>query len=1114
MNFYSVSTGNVNITGTSIDVTSGNSFYKLISTNTTFSFANTGSLTKTITVYVGADYSSGLSTASYTVTFSGISGVVPSTINVTSSAPKKFVFSITSGSVALTSISSMPLSGREIDGLSLTLNGSVNSSVVQNNNLYIGGDFTTVYTEKQSQPYVSALSTTSGRPDAQIGDFINKFNAQVNAMIRSGNYLYCAGAFTSYNSTSVPKLVKIDLTTGLPDSTFNSNIGLGPNATVTSMVMDSSNNLYFVGSSIISFNGTARSCIVKISSSGVLDTTFAPGTFVGGNPTILAIDSSGLYASGGAFGTYGGVSRAGVVKMSTTNAALDTNFSIGTTSTTLSQILLDGLGNLFACGSFTSTPNSTVRGRIAKFNSTTGNPDATFAPITGFSGIVNSIALDGSGNLYCGGNFTSYTAPSASAVTIYRLAKISATTAALDTTFNVGSVGFNSAANGVISLAYDSTNNALYCGGDFTTYKNEQAYYVAKLNGTTAARDSFFSAGFDVRAQAVYFDSTAGLLYYMGNTAGAMNYFSSYSSAARIAKINLSTQLLDMKFCLGATTGFNGTVNSLALDASGNLYVGGAFTQYKGVAKSYLAKVDAYSGLVITWSPTLTGFTTVTAIKLTTSNGSIYVAGNYIAKYSASTAATTWGPTALTSGQVNCIEVDTSDNAYIGGTFVYGGKTYLAKLVSATGAVDATFATAAFSSLGYVYSLNYDSSSSSLYCAGDFTSYNGVGTTYRLLKVSSTNATMDTTFNSGMSDGYSATAYAVARDSSGYVYYGTTSGIVKLDKTTGAFQSKAASSGGTAGAKTISVDATNYRLIVGGDFTAYKTSANHGYLLGVNQSTLDIRKSLPVNMNRFNESVTYVLLNSGTSYTLPANAYRLKVWAIGGGGAGGGVSTTDATTAGGGAAGCILVRTFAVTGGQKITYAIGSGGTGSATAATGGAGGTTSVTVGSTSIYANGGYGGFFNTAGSSTGGTTDYLTVIDNYYVGGTGAGLTGDNGGGGGGAIGTVAGSTNLTVGGNGGQSIDVAGLADAIYRASSLSLVGSGAGSPAGSLATGNANNGGDATGFGCGGGGAGYWGGSGGNGYYGGGGGGASAYTVAKAGGNGGSGCVVLMITSVS
>jgi collagen type IV alpha len=187
--------------------------------------------------------------------------------------------------------------------------------------------------------------------------------------------------------------------------------------------------------------------------------------------------------------------------------------------------------------------------------------------------------------------------------------------------------------------------------------------------------------------------------------------------------------------------------------------------------------------------------------------------------------------------------------------------------------------------------------------------------------------------------------------------------------------------------------------------------------------------------------------------------------------------------------------------GSNIAIVIGPGGQGGTGAASGSDGGNTTVTIGGVTWTAYGGGGGPYQAGQPMPGafiGTTS-------GSVGGSAAATSGDDGGTGGGAINGVSSiaAVNVNNGGTGAQAIDYAGLFTAL-SALSIATTGPGAGN-AGSAA--NTNNGGNATGFGCGGGGASYFGGDGGNGLYGGGGGGAGGYTLAHIGGNGGSGAVV-------
>ena len=163
-------------------------------------------------------------------------------------------------------------------------------------------------------------------------------------------------------------------------------------------------------------------------------------------------------------------------------------------------------------------------------------------------------------------------------------------------------------------------------------------------------------------------------------------------------------------------------------------------------------------------------------------------------------------------------------------------------------------------------------------------------------------------------------------------------------------------------------------------------------------------------------SPTAVLLTSGTSYTVPAGATTMKAWAIG---AGGGRAVNDS----GGAGGCAY-RTWSVSGGQSVSYAVGA-----ISAVNNGTGGNTTVTFSGTTISGNGG-----SCSPAGFNGATG-LYANGGPYSGGDG----GANGGGavyGGGATrmwgGAVGGNSNSATAPNRLRPTDVSGLFAAVALA----------------------------------------------------------------------------------
>jgi fibronectin type 3 domain-containing protein len=150
-------------------------------------------------------------------------------------------------------------------------------------------------------------------------------------------------------------------------------------------------------------------------------------------------------------------------------------------------------------------------------------------------------------------------------------------------------------------------------------------------------------------------------------------------------------------------------VTSLASDGGSTLYVGGAFGSVNGAARRGLAAVDATSGAVKDWAPSVTGGGQVDA--LTYAGGSVYAAGNFqsitgsnaasqsfLAKIDAAAPIvdTAWRP--APDGRVRALNVaaDGSGRLFVGGDFssvssASGSSRLVAVALSAPGALSTGF---------------------------------------------------------------------------------------------------------------------------------------------------------------------------------------------------------------------------------------------------------------------------------------------------------------------------------------------------------------------------------------------------------------------------------------
>ncbi|WP_293233196.1 Ig-like domain-containing protein [Microcoleus sp. PH2017_05_CCC_O_A] len=322
--------------------------------------------------------------------------------------------------------------------------------------------------------------------------------------------------------------------------------------------------------------------------------------------------------------------------------------------------------------------------------------------------------------------------------------------------------------------------------GLFTNIGGIARNYVARLNSDGTV-DPIFNPNPDSAVNAIAIDSSGNP--YLGGNFITINGQTRYC----IVKLNPTTGATDATFNPNA----NSSVNAIAFDSSGNLIVGGFFTNIGGQARNRIAKLNPITGAADpTFNPNADS--NIEAIVLD-SSGNPIVAGtftsiggqsrNYIAKLNPTTGATdaTFNPNP--NGGVWAVAVDNSGNPYVHGDFTtIGGlsRNYIAKLNPITGVADATFNP---NPDNYIYEIAVDSSGN-LIVGGFFTNISGQARNY-IAKLDPTTGAADATFNPNTNGPINAIAF----DSSGNLIVGgafTTLGgqtrnrIAKLNPTTGA----------------------------------------------------------------------------------------------------------------------------------------------------------------------------------------------------------------------------------------------------------------------------------------------------------------------------------------
>ncbi|MEY2716608.1 MAG: hypothetical protein RIT24_2951, partial [Planctomycetota bacterium] len=331
----------------------------------------------------------------------------------------------------------------------------------------VGGSLTTM--NGLSRNYIARLNS-DGSLDTGF-DPGTGANGPVRALaLQSDGKMFVGGSFTTMNGVTARGIARLD-SAGGPDTTFVSPIGSG--ATVTAMALQPDGRL--IASWLqVTITGPYSSYTTysyqRLFSTGNVDGTFAGvnGTFSTLDVRCLVLQSDGKVLIGGTFSAIGGASRNGIARL-TSSGLNDSTFNPGTgTSGSVYSLALQPDGKVLVGGAFGSM-NGLARSTVARLYSG-GAVDLGFLPSAGVSSEVLAVARQLDGKLIVGGYFASV-----ADVPRNRIARLNSD-GSLDTGFNPGT-GAN---NYVLSLALQSDGKVLV-GGWFTTMNGVSRNYIARL---------------------------------------------------------------------------------------------------------------------------------------------------------------------------------------------------------------------------------------------------------------------------------------------------------------------------------------------------------------------------------------------------------------------------------------------------------------------------------------------------------------------------------------------------------------------------------------------------------------------------------------------------------
>ncbi|MBJ6108150.1 T9SS type A sorting domain-containing protein [Hymenobacter sp. BT523] len=521
-------------------------------------------------------------------------------------------------------------------------------AVAPNGDVYAGGNFA----EAGGLP-ANNVARWNGTAWTSLGaGTANGTNGGIYALAVAPNgNLYVGGFFTQAGGAPAGNVARWDGAGWTSLGTGTTNGG----AAVETLALAANGDLYIAGN-FTQAGGTTVSRVARWNGTAWSAVGTPPANAIGTTVNALAVAGNGdLYAASTSANSIAGAAAYYLLRWNgtawnTVNTGLNGVFGI-TYNPAIYALTTASNGDVYAAGDLRMAGSAVVNG-LARWNGTTWSAVGTGA----VNNTIRAVAVAANGDVYIGGAFTQIGSAAISYVARWNGTAWS----------SLGSGAASGVNNAVNALAL-APNGDLYVGGTFTQAGNVAAAFIAKWNGTAwSTLGAAFATGFDGSVSALALASNGDL--YAGGSFSLANG----TIANHVARWNGTAW---SSLGVGPANGIDATVNALAVAANGDVYAGGGFTQAGGAPANRVARWNGTA-----WAPIGTGAAngtngSVSALRLT-GNGDVYVGGNFTqfdgvaAARAAHWDGTTWGPlgTGL-DGNVTALTVGVSGKVYVGGAF-------------------------------------------------------------------------------------------------------------------------------------------------------------------------------------------------------------------------------------------------------------------------------------------------------------------------------------------------------------------------------------------------------------------------------------------------------------
>lgn len=358
--------------------------------------------------------------------------------------------------------------------------------------------------------------------------------------------------------------------------------GVGPNNPVGALQSLAGGGMIAAGE-FTAVNGTSSVRVVGINSDGTVDAAFSVGSGANGVVRNVATDENGKVFIVGDFLNYKGTARARIALIGA-NGTVDSGFNPGSgADAAVHSVAPLAGGKVWIGGNFLNY-NATAITRIARLNAN-GARDILFNPGTGPNGVVSQvIALPGE-KVLIGGDFTSFGGTPRAGLAVLE------SNGTLDSSFDPGT----GVTGGSLFAMVRMDDGKIMIGGGFSDYNGTPRAGIARIN-SDGSLDTSFDPGSGVNAP-------VKALVVLGDgkvVVGGEFTEIRGSNAGRIARLDSSGNL-DLTFSAG--TGADDTIAALSVLSDGKLAIGGSFTSFNGIERSYLARLNANGSFDSSFNP-------------------------------------------------------------------------------------------------------------------------------------------------------------------------------------------------------------------------------------------------------------------------------------------------------------------------------------------------------------------------------------------------------------------------------------------------------------------------------------------------------------------------------